>query len=865
MMKVEAVDEALDRRRLLARARAASGRGVASAPRPSSASTTAGSRPRTWPSATRSTSTAPRSRTSTSRASARPARRRCASTTRSFEEHGWQSTAHRRRDRHRRHAVPHRLGEHGAEPARLRRPPDHPPGRRACAATTRASCSRSSAQPRDGRQGALGRVGHPRRGRPPDRPAPSSTQLERHLERVIGEVRAAVEDWPAMRSAGARRRRGASSDAAAAIEAEEVDEASAFLELARGRQLHLPRLPRVRARRRGRRRCWPRCRHRARHPAPGRRRTSRRLRQLPPAVRARALEPYLLNLTKANSRATVHRPSYLDYVGVKRFDADGDVIGERRFLGLYTHTAYRASPTRDPDPAAQGRRRPRARRPSRTAATTRRRCVEILETYPRDELFQISVDELFEIAMGILHLGERQRLRLFVRRDTFGRFFSCLVFVPRDRFNTENRRRIEAILREALRRRAASTTRRACPSRCSCASTSWSTCEPGAAAGLRRRARSRSLLVAATRSWADDLEEALIEEHGEERGNALYRRYARRLPGRLPRGLGGPLGAGRHRAHRGAARARRPRHQPLPPARGGAAARCARSCSAPGAPLTLSDVLPLFENMGVRGRRRAALRDQPARRRRRRLDLRLRPRPTRARATSTPTASARRFQDAFVRAWRGEVENDGYNRLVLGAGLDLARDHGAARDRQVPAPGAASRSATATWSRRCVAHPRDRAAARRAVPARASTRAGDRRARTPSDGRASAIEERDRRGREPRPGPDPAQLPRRRPGDAAHELLPDGTERQRKPLPVVQARPVGAALAARSRARASRSSSTRRASEGVHLRGGPGRARRHPLVGPPRGLPHRGARPDEGADGQERGDRARSARRAASW
>ena len=75
--------------------------------------------------------------------------------------------------------------------------------------------------------------------------------------------------------------------------------------------------------------------------------------------------------------------------------------------------------------------------------------VEIIETYPRDELFQISIDDLYRIAIGILHLGARQRLRLFFRRDTFDRFISCLVFVPRDRFNTENRGRIEGILRRA--------------------------------------------------------------------------------------------------------------------------------------------------------------------------------------------------------------------------------------------------------------------------------------------------------------------------------------------------------------------------------------------------------------------------------
>ena len=76
--------------------------------------------------------------------------------------------------------------------------------------------------------------------------------------------------------------------------------------------------------------------------------------------------------------------------------------------------------------------------------------MEIIETYPRDELFQISEDELFEIALGILHLGERQRVRLFVRRDPYGRFVSCLVYLPRDRFHTENRRRVQEILQEAF-------------------------------------------------------------------------------------------------------------------------------------------------------------------------------------------------------------------------------------------------------------------------------------------------------------------------------------------------------------------------------------------------------------------------------
>jgi len=171
--------------------------------------------------------------------------------------------------------------------------------------------------------------------------------------------------------------------------------------------------------------------------------------KLPPEARARARWKDPLVLTKANSRATVHRPAYLDYVGVKRFDEAGEVVGERRFLGLYTSSAYSARP--DEIPLLRRKvRRVRERSGMPPGSHDDKALVEILESYPRDELFQISDDDLFEIAMGILHLGERPRVRLFPRRDTFGRFFSALVFVPRDRFNTQVREAIGKILMETF-------------------------------------------------------------------------------------------------------------------------------------------------------------------------------------------------------------------------------------------------------------------------------------------------------------------------------------------------------------------------------------------------------------------------------
>ena len=563
--------------------------------------------------------------------------------------------------------------------------------------------------------------------------------------------------------------------------------------------------------------------------------------RLPPAVRAKALEPYLLNLTKANSRATVHRPAFLDYVGVKRFDDEGNVIGERRFLGLYTHTAYRANP-RDIPILRRKADAVLARATFPPGSHNEKALIQILESHPRDELIQASVDELFDIAMGILHLGERQRVRLFVRPDAFGRFLSCLIFVPRDRFNTGNRRRIERILREAYDAQSIDYTTRV----------SESVLvrlhymlygEPGQmrqpdTAEVERR------ILEATRSWVDDLAQALVEEHGEERGNALYRRWGDAFP----------------TAYRADWVARSAVtditrieslgeddlalvvYRPLEAAPGALRAKVFRT----GAPLTLSDMLPMFENMGVQvGDERP---------------YELKPRDGAAtwiydfgltyEGELQADQIRESFQDAFIRAWRDEVENDGYNRLVLRARTDRAGDHGAARGRALPAPGRhhLQRSLRRDGARR---PSRRRGNADRALPRPLRPRAG-RRARGRERDRARRAG--DRRRREPRPGPHPAQLPRRHPGDAAHQLLPARRERLQA-LPVVQARPLATALAAAA-ASAVRDLRLRAARRGRAPARRPGGSWRAALVGPPGGLPHGGPRADEGADGQERRDRA---------
>ncbi|MDE2460814.1 MAG: NAD-glutamate dehydrogenase, partial [Gammaproteobacteria bacterium] len=175
---------------------------------------------------------------------------------------------------------------------------------------------------------------------------------------------------------------------------------------------------------------------------------------LPKDVRQRARTREFMIVTKANSVATVHRPGYLDYVGIKRYDQEGNVSGEWRFLGLFTSTAYSRSP-RDIPVLRQKVKEILQRSQLPSSSHDLKALLHILETFPRDELFQSTTDELFTAAMGIVHLQERARVRLFIRRDSFGRFFSCLVYMPRDRYNSQVRAKIQNLLLTALNGKSA--------------------------------------------------------------------------------------------------------------------------------------------------------------------------------------------------------------------------------------------------------------------------------------------------------------------------------------------------------------------------------------------------------------------------
>ncbi|HET7307283.1 MAG TPA: NAD-glutamate dehydrogenase [Gammaproteobacteria bacterium] len=384
---------------------------------------------------------------------------------------------------------------------------------------------------------------------------------------------------------------------------------------------------------------------------------------LPKDVRRRARAKELLIITKANSIATVHRPGYMDYIGVKRFNDAGEVIGERRFLGLFTSTAY--SLTARNIPLLRHKVDTVMRRSGLPASSHGGKALlHILETFPRDELFQSTVDELYEIATGVLALQERQRVKLFIRRDAFGRFYSCLVYVPRDRYNTRVRMRIQDVLREHLHGKDVESAVQLSESRLArlhiiVRTTPWQFPK-------FEQTDIEDQIRLAVRSWEDQLHDALVAKFGEARGVKLFNRYGdyfhasyqedvkpkaavydieqiddltddESLRMSLYRPTFNPKSLLRFKLFR--------REQPI----------------------SISTALPMLENLGMN-----VISERP-------YEMELADGSMiwiqdfemiyARRADIDPKEVKGIFQDAFARIWSGEAENDGFNKLVLGAEL----------------------------------------------------------------------------------------------------------------------------------------------------------------------------------------------------
>ena len=387
----------------------------------------------------------------------------------------------------------------------------------------------------------------------------------------------------------------------------------------------------------------------------------RSLRSLVASVLPQSGSTDAIILTKTNARSHVHRPGHMDYVGVLRFDANGKPIAEQRFLGLFSSNAYMARPQDVPlvrQRVEAVMQRSGLKRDSYSGKSLR----NILETLPRDELFQSNEDELYATATGILDLRQRARTRLFVRRDRYGRFFTCMVFVPRERFNTTVRERIEGMLRDALHGEQVD-----------------SSVLMGEAALARLHVVVRPKIgdhvqfdavaleqgvAAIVRNWHDDLRDALCKLLGDHDGVVLANRYGKALP------------AGYVEDVLPAAAAEDVRQLSL--LKGDDAVRMSfyhpeqrpeelrfkvyRS----GTDIALSEVLPQLENLGLRVLTEHVYEVKTGGTPLYIQDFEVQPVGNLA---FTVEQVGSLFEDAFEHIWRGDAENDGFNRLVLGAKL----------------------------------------------------------------------------------------------------------------------------------------------------------------------------------------------------
>ncbi|WP_376695250.1 NAD-glutamate dehydrogenase [Wenzhouxiangella sp. EGI_FJ10305] len=369
-------------------------------------------------------------------------------------------------------------------------------------------------------------------------------------------------------------------------------------------------------------------------------------------------------ITKTNATSSVHRGGYMDYISVLYFDNDGHVTGEKRIIGMFTSGAYIR---RCQDTPLVRRKVDEVVEMSGLQAGSHagKALMHILETLPRDELFQASSEELLEMAMGILDLQERSQTRLFIRRERFGRFFSCLVFIPRDRFNTENREKIQNIIKRALKGERLDFAVQVGESKL--ARVHLVVRPKGEAAVDFDIEAIEGRIKQAIRSWEDELTEILVREHGEDHGLELARRFGRAFPVSYADDVS-PNVASYDVVKVSQLRDLDDMRMSLykPRRRGSGLLRF--KIFKHSKPLPLSDVLPMLENLGMRivSERPYELTVSDGHR----VwiqDFDMRP----PNDSDVQLDRVRdKFQEAFEQIWRRRCENDGFNRLIMVAGLD---------------------------------------------------------------------------------------------------------------------------------------------------------------------------------------------------
>lgn len=383
-----------------------------------------------------------------------------------------------------------------------------------------------------------------------------------------------------------------------------------------------------------------------------------------PEARELSISSRVLVMSKTHFRATVHRDADCDYIGFKRFDKTGKVTGERRIIGLYTSAAYNTSPKYIPFLRRKVRRTMQNSQlnPISHAGKT---LLNILETLPRNDLIQANEDELLTMAMGIYHMQDRRRLRMFTRMDVYGRFISCLVYVPREHISSQLSQALEAVLSEEFNAKEIIATPQLIDTLMLARIHYIVYVDPAAPHDYDYK-KIEQRLIETARSWSDELRHALCENFGDEQANALYATYKNAFPVAYTDNISpktavhdikylemlneeNPLGINLYRIidePEGNYRLKIYHH---------------------GSTIALSDILPILKNMGLR-----AISERPYALRYADGDISwINDFAIQYNASSQFDLARTReiFQKAFLKVWFGDAENDGFNSLVLKAGF----------------------------------------------------------------------------------------------------------------------------------------------------------------------------------------------------
>lgn len=385
--------------------------------------------------------------------------------------------------------------------------------------------------------------------------------------------------------------------------------------------------------------------------------STRNLAEMPERTRSFILEPELLSFSKSGTRSRVHRHAYPDYIAVKLFNEAGDVVGECGFLGLYTSVVYTDHPESIPFVAPKVQRILDRSQLDPTGFNGKV-LAQVLAIHPRDELFQSKEDELYDTAMAITFSHERSRVKLFIREGRYGLFYSCLVYVPREIYNTKLRLGIQELLIKAFD---------------AIDSEFYSHMSESILVRTQIILRVHPLnpisynvqdleaqIIELARDWTHDLQQLLKNDYSEEVGRRYSRSYLHSFPSSYKETF--PVRAAFYDV----------KHLDKLNEKKNLVTRFYRNPQDDaktvrlkifhlGDFLPLSDIIPMLENLGMR-----VIGEQPFRIDNHDNQLRtIQDYELHCTEKLDLNRVGQVFEDAFIHIWQGDAENDSFNRLVL--------------------------------------------------------------------------------------------------------------------------------------------------------------------------------------------------------